>query len=424
MLLWMVEIIMGKDSILQSIDMYSEKSETSGIFQMVSDIYKTFDVFQYEKKIKEVSNELEIKTSEFNTESQRLDQEIEKLEKELEILTTKESPLISAKQANEQLIQQQNYLNMELKDVQLAEQQCIDVVKTLEDDFKLYETQLDELSKEKEKLNNEVIERKISTIEIERSQMERDQLLSQQKSVDIQLDGKRRTMGEFEVELRKMMDDVESSAGEYNNKFSSLGLSNYFMNNEKYRNKLYEIPLPICQPNADDIYSYLNITTLPFLVEARKYFKDQSKEYRGMYIQLQSKNTRMNEMKIELKEENESKQLKIHQIDEKYKVTRQDVKNQLETQNKALTVLEIRVRNVEREGESKLMAWKAKSSKATMEYDELVRLYSDLKEHLEREMLDLIQDVMKIKTTVHDSLLELEQTTMLELNEAKNPKNG
>jgi len=27
---------------------------------------------------------------------------------------------------------------MELKDVQLAEQQCIDVVKTLEDDFKLY----------------------------------------------------------------------------------------------------------------------------------------------------------------------------------------------------------------------------------------------------------------------------------------------
>jgi len=38
--------------------MYSEKSETSGIFQMVSDIYKTFDVFQYEKKIKEVSNEL------------------------------------------------------------------------------------------------------------------------------------------------------------------------------------------------------------------------------------------------------------------------------------------------------------------------------------------------------------------------------
>jgi len=42
-----------------------------------------------------------------------------------------------------------------------------------------------------------------------------------------------------------------------------------------------------------------------------------------MYIQLQSENTRMNEMRIELKEENESKQLKIHQIDEKYKVARQ-----------------------------------------------------------------------------------------------------
>ena len=67
---------------------------------------------------------------------------------------------------------------------------------------------MNELSKEKEKLNNEVIERNISTNEIERSQMERDQLLSQQKSVDIQLDGKRRNMGECEVELRKMMDDV------------------------------------------------------------------------------------------------------------------------------------------------------------------------------------------------------------------------
>jgi SMC interacting uncharacterized protein involved in chromosome segregation len=424
MFLWMIELIMGKDGVLQSIDMYADKNETSGIFQMIADIYKTFDVFQYEQKIKQVSDELDIKTDEFHSESQKLDQEIEKLEKELEILTTKESPLISAKQSNEQLIQQQNYLNMELKDIKLAEQQCIDIVKNLEDDFKLYDTQLNELSKEKEKLNNEVIERNISTNEIERSQMERDQLLSQQKSVDIQLDGKRRNMGECEVELRKMMDDVESSAGEYNHKFTALGLSKYFMNNEKYNNIIYEIPLPICQPNADDIYSYLNITTLPFLVEARKYFKDQIKDYRGMYIQLQSENTRMNEMRIELKEENESKQLKIHQIDEKYKVARQDVKNQLETQNNALTVLEIRVRNVEREAESKLMAWKDKSSKATMEYDELVRLYSDLKEHLEREMLDLIQDVMKIKTTVHDSLLELEQTAVLELNEAKNPKNG
>lgn len=229
-------------------------------------------------------------------------------------------------------------------------------------------------------------------------------------------------MGECEVELRKMMDDVESSAGEYNQKFSALGLSKYFMNNEKYKDILYEIPLPICQPNSDDIYSYLNITTLPLLVEARKYFKDQSKEYRGMYIQLQSENTRMNEIRIELKEENESKQLKNQQIEEKYKVTRQDVKNQVETQNKALAVLEIRVRNVEREGESKLMAWKAKSSKATMEYDELLRFHSNLKENLEREMLDLIQDVMKIKTTVHDSLLELEQVAIQELNEAKSIK--
>jgi len=424
MLMWMLDLIMAIENNLIIIDKNGEENETSGIFQMVADIYKTFDIFKYEEKINEVTNKLNSRTEEFHSDSRKLDQEIEKLEKELEILTTKESPLISAKQGNEQLIQQQNYLNMELKDFKLAEQQFMDAVKTLEDDFKLYQTQLDELSKEKENLNNEVIERGISSIEIERSQAERDQLLSQQKSVDIQLDGKRRNMGECEVKLRKMMDDVESLAGEYNQKFSALGLSKYFMNNEKYKNIVYEIPLPICQPNSDDIYTYLNITTLPFLVEARKYFKDQSKEFRGMYIQLQSENTRMNEMRIELKEENESKQLKIQQVDEKYKVARQDVKNQVETQNNALAVLEIRVRNVEREGESKLMAWKAKSSKATMEYDEILRLYSNLKEHLEREMLDLIQDVMKIKTTVHDNLLELEQVAVQELNEAKSLKNG
>ena len=38
--------------------MYADKNETSGIFQMIADIYKTFDVFQYEQKIKQVSDEL------------------------------------------------------------------------------------------------------------------------------------------------------------------------------------------------------------------------------------------------------------------------------------------------------------------------------------------------------------------------------
>jgi len=37
---------------------------------------------------------IEIKTAEFNEESQKLDQEIEKLEKELELLTTKEVYII------------------------------------------------------------------------------------------------------------------------------------------------------------------------------------------------------------------------------------------------------------------------------------------------------------------------------------------
>jgi len=54
-----------------------------------------------------------------------------------------------------------------------------------------------------------------------------------------------------------------------------------------------------------------------------------------------------------------------------------------------------------------------------LRYDELIRLYDELKEHIGKEMLDLIQDVMRIKTTVHDNLLKLEQSATEALNEAQ-----
>ena len=45
---------------------------------------------------------------------------------------------MSAKQANEQLLQDQNILNIELKDIKQVEQQFIDQVNALEEDFKVY----------------------------------------------------------------------------------------------------------------------------------------------------------------------------------------------------------------------------------------------------------------------------------------------
>jgi len=417
-LIWMVELIMSKDSLLQYIDMYTGKNENNGIFQMVADIYKTFDENQYRQRIIEVSNNLEIKTAEFNEESQKLDQEIEKLEKELELLTTKESPLVSAKSTNEQLIQEQNYLTIELKDIKLAEQKYMDVVQTLEGDFKLYENQLLELSTEKDNLNREVNRREISAIEIERSQAQRDQLLSQQKSVDLQLEGKRKIMGEYEVNLRKIIDEVENFAGNYNNKLAALGLSKYLLN-INYQNKSFEIPLPICPTNTEELYASLNNNTMPFLVQLRKNFKDQSNSAHEMYIKLQSQYTKMKEIKTEQIEERDSKEKKIEQLNKKYENSRNEMKIELSAHNREIDNLDKRIQKLEREGESKFLEWKRKSSKAMMEYDELIRLYDELKEHIGKEMLDLIQDVMRIKTTVHDNLLKLEQSATEALNEAQ-----
>jgi len=418
-LIWMVELIMSKDSLLQYVDIYTGKNESNGIFQMVADIYKTFDENQYRQRIMEVSNNLEIKTAEFNEESQKLDQEIEKLEKELELLTTKESPLVSAKNTNEKLIQDQNYLTIELKDIKLAEQQNMDLVQTLKADFKLYENQLMELSTEKENLNKEVNRREISAIEIERSQAERDQLLSQQKSIDLQLEGKRKIMGEYEINLRKIIDEVENFAGNYNNKLAALGLSKYLLRNVNYQNKSFEIPLPICPPNTEELYASLNNNTMPFLVQLRKNFKDQSNSAHEMYIKLQSQYTKMREIRTEQIEERDSKEKKIAQLNKKYENSRNEMKAELSAHNREIDNLDKRIQKLEREGESKFLEWKRKSSKAMMEYDELIRLYDELKEHIGKEMLDLIQDVMRIKTTVHDNLLKLEQSATEALNEAQ-----
>ncbi|ORX50002.1 hypothetical protein BCR36DRAFT_583612 [Piromyces finnis] len=417
-LIWMVELIMSKDSLLQYIDMYAGKNESNGIFQMVSDIYKTFDENQYRQRIMEVSSNLETKTSEFNEESQKLDQEIEKLEKELEMLTTKESPLIGAKQANEQLLQDQNFLNIELKDIKQVEQQFVDLVNVLNEDFKVYEKQLVELSGEKENLNQEVIRRGISAIEIERSQAERDQLLSQQKSVDNQLEGKKKIVGEYEINLRKIIDEVETFAVDYNNRLTALGLSKYLMRNVEYQNKPFEIPLPICPTKTEELYASLNNNTMPFLVQLRKNFKEQCSSAHEMYIKLQSQYTRMKEIKTEQIEERDSKNKKIAHLNKKYENSRMEMKTELSAHNREIDNLDKRIQKLEREGESKFLEWKRKSSKAMMEYDELIRLYNELKEHISKEMLDLIQDVLRIKTTVHDGLLSLEQIATEALNEA------
>jgi len=253
-LTWMVELITAKETLLQYVENYVRKSESNGIFEMISDIYKTFDENEYRQRVTEVSRNLEIKTAEFHEESQKLDQEIEKLEKELELLTTKESPLVSAKQANEQLLQDQNILNIELKDIKQVEQQFIDQVNALEEDFKVYEKQLVVLSGEKENLDQEVVRRGISAIEIEKSQADRDQLILQQKSVDNLFEEKRRAVGEFEINLRKLIDDVESNASDYNSRLTALNVSKYVMRNVHYQNKTLEILLPICSAETEKLY--------------------------------------------------------------------------------------------------------------------------------------------------------------------------
>lgn len=225
-------------------------------------------------------------------------------------------------------------------------------------------------------------------------------------------------MGEYEVNLRKIIDEVENYAGNYNNKLAALGLSKYLLN-INYQNKSFEIPLPICPTNTEELYASLNNNTMPFLVQLRKNFKDQSNSAHEMYIKLQSQYTKMKEIKTEQIEERDSKEKKIEQLNKKYENSRNEMKIELSAHNREIDNLDKRIQKLEREGESKFLEWKRKSSKAMMEYDELIRLYDELKEHIGKEMLDLIQDVMRIKTTVHDNLLKLEQSATEALNEAQ-----
>lgn len=417
-LIWIVELIVCCDYLNKNQEIDPNQFEKAGTFEMLSSIYLTFDDVIYREKEAEVLQEFDRNTIHFNEENKRLDSEIERLEKELEVLTNKESPLVIAKNVNEQLLQEQNYLNIEIKDVNQVHQQLDDSVKALEADFKVYEGQLSKLTEEKSQLNDEVKLREISSAEIERSQAERNQLLSQHKSIDHQIEEKRKVIGEQEINLRKLIDEVENYAGHYNNELATLGLSKFSSQNVD-NNYSYEIPLPLCPANAEGLYKSLNEETMPSLEKLRNNFKESVHSAYDMYISLQGRYSRASEAKNEQSEEKETIQQKIKQASQQYTKTKEEVKVELEAHSIETDKIEKQIQRIQRDGENKLLEWKRKSSKAMMEYDDLLRLYDESKEHIGKEMLDLIQDVMRIKTTVHDNLLKLEKMATDALNEAQ-----
>jgi len=99
--------------------------------------------------------------------------------------------------------------------------------------------------------------------------------------------------------------------------------------------------------------------------------------------------------------------------------SREKLKREADAQDNEVNNMEKRILQIEKKIEEKSKTWKHKKNKVMMENDELVRIYNEMKDRNSRDIIKLLQDVMRIKNTVSNRLEDLKLLALEALNEAQ-----
>ncbi|KAJ3218694.1 rRNA-binding ribosome biosynthesis protein rpf2 [Dinochytrium kinnereticum] len=425
MLTWMVELILCCDQIDNQNEFddqpNAEIAAEKVFFEYLTKAYAVFLAGDdnYDSMDRELISNFDRKNEKIVAEVGKLNNEHEILSREWSNLRDSESPLTVAEKENQTLHSDIEKFKQYILHLESKKEKLIEQVKALDEDLSVKEAELAKISSEKADLQRTVDMQEISPADVDRMTAEREQLVRSLESLAAKTDECQRTIWEKEITLQKKIDQLEKHTQEYNTLAYQLGL-------EKSNLSPADIQFSIDFNAAsidpgNDLSDRLRTRVKPSLVTLRADYNSSLHVSQDELIALQETLDSLTESISEKNDELQVIESRISKLTSQYNDERNIAMENNSITSSELESLEREIQRMKIELATTLTASQQKVQKAAMDYEQFARKNQDFRSSVINGVFKTFEDTLAFREHIADSLNDLQQLALAELEISKNP---
>ncbi|KAH6564739.1 hypothetical protein BASA50_004094 [Batrachochytrium salamandrivorans] len=380
---------------------------------------------------RELMNSFDRKNEATIRDVERMRREHHALEEELASLTQGESPLDSLIRENSILGSDKEKFQTYIAHVEVKEQKLQEGLLSAKQELDIQEDELAQVTAEKIELQQIVDAQEISPADVDRMNAERDQLAFSLQTVSTKLESANKAVWEKEIALQKRMDQLEKVVQDYNSHAFKLGLVGSHSAELAHVSKELELHI-----QADTQSRMVSVDLKGVVKPILENLKDR---YNGALHKAQDDMLGLQETLDQLvwtqtrdEEELLTVQSRIAFLNQRYNEEKEHVTMTTISMNEEIEQFERQIQKMKIDSNGIMIASQQKAQKATIEYEELSRMYTEQKEKVLNTLVRGLQDVFGMQTSIAAAIEELTQqaneslieTTNTDWNTTSNPGNS
>ncbi|KAJ1344542.1 hypothetical protein BSLG_000066 [Batrachochytrium salamandrivorans] len=395
---------------------------------------------------RELMNSFDRKNEATIRDVERMRREHHALEEELASLTQGESPLDSLIRENSILGSDKEKFQTYIAHVEVKEQKLQEGLLSAKQELDIQEDELAQVTAEKIELQQIVDAQEISPADVDRMNAERDQLAFSLQTVSTKLESANKAVWEKEIALQKRMDQLEKVVQDYNSHAFKLGLVGSHSAELAHVSKELELHIQADTQSrmvSVDLKGVVKVVSIVFLVKGTvpmsPILENLKDRYNGALHKAQDDMLGLQETLDQLvwtqtrdEEELLTVQSRIAFLNQRYNEEKEHVTMTTISMNEEIEQFERQIQKMKIDSNGIMIASQQKAQKATIEYEELSRMYTEQKEKVLNTLVRGLQDVFGMQTSIAAAIEELTQqaneslieTTNTDWNTTSNPGNS
>ncbi|KAG4305374.1 hypothetical protein PORY_000930 [Pneumocystis oryctolagi] len=423
MLHWMVEVISCIEKLVNKeiyVDDNNDNEAERIFFDYLTKAYRVF--LSGDDDFSEMEKELELEFEKRNEEIlliiERLEKENETLSETIKNITDSMSSVETLDKERLVLQSDKDKFNQYIQYLETKKKKFIDLNTRLRNELYNKEKELSQLSIEKSELQVQVDAQPISPADVDRMTAERESLVKNLEIVTGKMEESSRQTFEKEILVQKKMDSLEKLIANYNSLGYKIGI---IPETAPYANNVF-FELDFINPvvnhgniRPDQLVNRdLKHDIRPKLQKLRQDLGTRFHKEQDEAIQLQDVLDKVCEGLLDARDELDVLQAKVSVIMVQYDEVKDNMLAESSASNAEIEKLERDLQQMRITSQNGLLQLEQRSQSISIEYDQLVHVINSLKEDLYREVIRMLDEVIKFKLHIQTSLESFENEVVLE----------
>ncbi|KTW28867.1 hypothetical protein T552_01496 [Pneumocystis carinii B80] len=428
MLHWMVEVITCTEKLINgeiNVDDNNDNHAEKIFFDYLTKAYRVFlsgddDFSEMEK---ELEQEFDKRNDEILSVIERIEKENGSLSKTMKSMTESMSSIEALNRERQVLQSDKDKFNQYIQYLENKKKKIIDLNARLKNELFNKEEELSQLSIEKSELQTQVDAQPISPADVDRMTAERESLVKNLEIVTGKMEESSKQTFEKEILAQKKIDSLEKLIATYNSLGYKIGIipeTAPYADNASFELDFINSAINHGNIRPDQLVNRdLKHDIRPRLQKLRQDLGSRLHKEQDEAIQLQEVLDKVCEGLLDARDELDILQARVTAIMEQYNEIKDTMLVESSASNAEIEKLERDLQQMKITAQNGLLQLEQRSQSVSIEYDQLVHATNALKEDLYRDVIRMLDEVIKFKLHIQTALEALENDIIME-NENNN----